>query len=197
MGCWGFRRKNSNVQYQAAFDLEYSDELKYQKEILISGLKLFEDIHGYKAQFFVPPNGPINNSLEEVSARMGIKYMSASKIQNEVFGDGKIKKRFHYLGQRNDHQQIYLTRNCFFEPSQVGKDWVDSCLSDINYTFRWKKPAVISTHRVNYIGSLVEKNRDNGLKQLNKLLGEILKYWPDVEFMTSVELGEIISEDNE
>ena len=36
------------------------------------------------------------------------------------------------------------------------------------------------------------ENKKRGLIQLESLLKEILKRWPDVEFKTSVELGEII-----
>ena len=69
---------------------------------------------------------------------------------------------------------------------------MDSCLSEIEISFKWKKPAIISSHRVNYVGGLSLKNRDNGLIQLEKLLIMITKKWPDVEFMTSNELGYLI-----
>jgi hypothetical protein len=35
-------------------------------------------------------------------------------------------------------------------------------------------------------------NRNKGLAQLNQLLQTILQKWPDVEFCTSAELGELI-----
>jgi len=66
-------------------------------------------------------------------------------------------------------------------------------MSDIDIAFRWKKPAVISSHRVNYIGRLRPENRTNGLKKLEALLQSIIAKWPDVEFMTSVELGDLIT----
>jgi hypothetical protein len=76
---------------------------------------------------------------------------------------------------------------------QPGRDWVDSCLFDISTAFRWHKPAIISSHRVNYIGALYRENRDNGLIQLEALLREIMKSWPDARFVTSAELGEFIA----
>ena len=118
--------------------------------------------------------------------------MSTHKIQKESLGDGKTSSQFHWLGQKNKIGQIYITRNCFFEPSQEGKDWMDNCMSDINIAFRWHKPAVISSHRVNYIGSLDIKNRDRGLNGLNRLLLSITTKWPEVEFMTSNVLGDLI-----
>ena len=115
--------------------------------------------------------------------------MSASKIQKEPQGQGKFKTKFHWLGQTNRHVQKYITRNCFFEPSDSSKDWVNSCLSDIELAFKYKKPAVISSHRVNFMGGLDKKNREFGNLQLAMLLKSITNKWPDVEFMTSSELG--------
>jgi hypothetical protein len=46
---------------------------------------------------------------------------------------------------------------------------------------------------VNYIGALDENNRTRGLKQLDELLSAVTKNWPDVEFITSDQLGDIIA----
>jgi hypothetical protein len=195
-GVWGFNNmKNlvSGISYQAAFDLYNPEDLSIQALSIKEGLALFEELFGYKAGFFVPPNGPFNNSLEKVAAEGGIRYMSASKIQIEPQGNGVNKKHLHWLGQKNKYNQLYITRNCFFEPSQEGKDWVSACLNDIATAFRWNKPAVISSHRVNYIGELNPKNRESGLKQLDQLLATMLTKWPDIEFCTSNELGDIMA----
>lgn len=192
-GMWGFITNpldDVKVSFQAAFDLEDINDLAFQENAIKDGLSLFKQLFGYSASFFVPPNGPFNRLLEKTAAENGIRYMATSKIQREPIGHGKTRKIFHWLGQKNCCNQQYLTRNCFFEPSQPGRDWVGSCLNDINIAFRWHKPAVISSHRVNYIGAIDPKNRDNGLKNLKKLLSQILQQWPDVEFMTSVQLAE-------
>ncbi len=196
-GMWGFNKPNPyGVSYQAAFDLESVEDLETQRDAIVTGLELFGNLHGYKAEFFVPPNGPINNSLERAAADNGVRFMSAAKIQREALGDGKTRKRFHWLGQRNKYGQTYLTRNCFFEPSDESKDWADSCLLEIETAFSWKKPAVISSHRVNYVGGLSPENRSRGLRNLKSLLQSILKKWPAVEFMTSSELGHLITSVN-
>jgi hypothetical protein len=193
-GCWGFKAETPfGIGYQAAFDVETPDDLLFHEEALRTGLELFKSIHGYSASFFVAPNGPFNNSLEKVTAENGIKFIGASKIQLEPQGMGQVKKRYHWMGKRNKYDQIYLTRNAFFEPNAPGKDWVASCLEDIHYAFLWKKPAVISSHRTNYIGSLDPKNRANSLEKLEELLRKVVSRWPDVEFITSTELGRIMA----
>lgn len=194
-GCWGFSNKHPyNIRYQAAFDVTEPGEVEIHHSIIRDGLALFEQLMGYRAAFFVPPNGPINNAVEKTAAENGIRFMSASKVQHEALGLGKTRRRLHYLGQRNNHGQLYITRNCFFEPSQAGRNWVESCLHEISIAFRWNKPAVISAHRVNFVGGLQEENRRNGLEQLGRLLQGILRRWPEVEFMTSDQLGTLMAD---
>jgi hypothetical protein len=192
-GLWGFvPTKYPEVDYQAAFLLGNSYELKTQERILKMGLVLFKDLFDYSAEYFVPPNGPFNNGLNKVLAENGIKFRYASSTQNETLGNGKSRRVIHWLGQKDKTGIRYILRNCVFEPSQEGKDWVDSCLNDIKIAFRWYKPAIISSHRVNYIGSLNPANRDRGLGELNRLLQTIIKNWPDIIFITTSELGKLI-----
>jgi len=196
-GLWGFvpdQNQLPGIYFQAAFLPGEPSEIEQHKKIIEEGLALFEKLFGYRAEYFVPPNGPFNNALNKILVENGIKYRSSSKIQNEPLGDGRKRKVLHWLGQKDKSGIRYITRNCFFEPSHPEKDWVDSCLNDIKIAFRWHKPAIISTHRVNYIGSLRPENRDRGLNQLNTLIKSIIKNWPDVEFMTTPELGKLIEQ---
>lgn len=184
---------------QAAFNIETLNDLPYLKSVIKNGLNLFEELYGYRSTYFVPTNGYFNNSLEKDLYENGIKYINTAKKQQEPLGNDKYRINTRFLGQKNELGQIYLTRNCFFEPSATGfevpsnYDWVNYCLKEIEIAFRWHKPATISSHRVNYIGFLHPENRERGLKQLTELLTKMLKKWPDIEFMTSVELGDMIA----
>ena len=81
-----------------------------------------------------------------------------------------------------------------FEPSEKpNKDWVNSCLTEINRAFLWKHPAIICAHRVNFMGGMDVKNRDINLRLFKQLLLEIKKRWPNVEFMSSDKLGDLIT----
>jgi len=110
-------------------------------------------------------------------------------------GRGKTgRRRRHFQGQRNAIGQRYLVRNVHFEPSSdLNSDWVRLALKDISIAFRLRKPAVVSTHRVNYMGGLQVSNRDRGVTLLKSLLGRVVKRWPDVEFLSAVELGDAMS----
>ncbi|HER40853.1 MAG TPA: hypothetical protein ENO10_06495, partial [Salinimicrobium catena] len=71
-------------------------------------------------------------------------------------------------------------------------DPVKYCLDNIEIAFRWNKPAIISSHRVNFIGSIIKENRENNLRLFFKLLKEIAHKWREVEFLNSEQLGDLI-----
>lgn len=195
---WGMTTQNEpdiGLEFQAAFDFSEPSDLVYQTDVIATGLGLFKDIFGYQASYFAPPNGPFSSGLERHLADNGIKYISMPRIQSEPMGQGKVRKRLHWIGKKNPSGLRIITRNCFFEPVVQGTDWVDHCLSDISIAFRWHKPAIISTHRVNYVGALYAANRNNGLARLSELLKRITREWPEAEFITTDELGKIINED--
>ena len=196
---WGYPKRINSFKpeksFQAAFDFDNLSELKTLDTIIIEGLALFYSLFGYHATCFTPPNGPLNSINEKTSSEQGIKYLQTARtFYNEPIGTGKTKNRFRYLGKRNPYDQIYFVRNCFFEPSELATfNWIDKCLNDIKVAFKFKKPAIISSHRVNYIGAINPENRNSGLSQLNELLKRILKTYPEVEFLTSSQLGDIIT----
>ena len=83
-----------------------------------------------------------------------------------------------------------------YEPTDSrGLDWVAFTVKQIEAAFRWKRPAVISSHRVNFCGHIDSKNRVEGLESLKKLLGAIIKKWPEVEFISASELGKMITKE--
>ncbi|MBJ7429172.1 MAG: hypothetical protein JHD28_09480, partial [Bacteroidia bacterium] len=194
--------RGSNLEplsdFQAAFDIDKPEDTLYLEDVLTEGLTLFKELFGYQSEYFVPTNGPFNNFLEKTLQTNGVKFINTAKKQIEPLGNNKFNTNIRFLGKKNNLGQFYITRNCIFEPSSFeytnNKNWVNDCMKEIEIAFRWKKPAVISTHRVNYIGNLVENNRIKGLQSLKELLTKMLAKWPDIEFMTSVELGKEIYE---
>ena len=63
-----------------------------------------------------------------------------------------------------------------------------SALQEIRSAFFWGSPAIVSTHRVNYVGGMDIRHRDRSFGLLDTLLKKILTNWPDVEFVSSDEL---------
>jgi len=182
-------------EYQGAFEIEFTSDLESQAEVLRTGTQLFEQLFGYKATAFTPTNGPFSSTLEPVLKECGINLIQTARvIYKEPLGNGKIKKRFRYMGKKNYLGQRYLTRNCVFEPNEnLGFDWFDFCMPRIEQAFKYHNPVIITTHRVNYTGFLNKENREKSLAELARLLKGILSKWPDVEFMTTAELGDLMN----
>lgn len=184
------------VGYTSAFAFTDFNENEYFKEIFRDGLNAFEKVFGFRAKYFVSPGASFNRLLEQTIFENGIKFIDKKMITPEPLGNNKFKKVVHYTGQRNRLNQIYMVRNCLFEPVQLPSapkiNWVKYCLDQMEIAFRLKRPAHIGGHRVNYSGHIEPSSREYGLSQLKILIKEILKKWPDVEFMTAVELGNLI-----
>ncbi len=51
---------------------------------MAEGLDLFESLLEYRAEFFVPPNGPFNLKLEEALSKGGIHYIMLDKKQKNL-----------------------------------------------------------------------------------------------------------------
>lgn len=185
--------KRNNLM--AAFDFEDYTEMKEQKNNISDGLKIFENIFGFNSTSFIATSYIWDSDIEENLNECGIKYLQGIPYQYIPDpGAEWYKRKFHYTGQKNKFNQVYLVRNAYFEPSMIkGIDTVGECLKRIELAFKWRKPAIIGSHRVNFIGSIEESNRTNNLKLLKKLLLNIVKKWPDIEFMTSDQLGDLIS----
>lgn len=186
---------DGDYNFMEVLDYNTPNDLKEMKESIAEGLAFFEKIFGFRAKSFIAPCYAWDSEIEETLSLNGVKYIQGLVIQSVPTGYfGKYKKKYHFLGSRNSYDQYFLIRNCFFEPS-ISKtpDPIGECLERINMAFRWGKPAVISTHRINFIGTLNENNRRNNLILLDYLLHRIIKSWPDVEFMTSDQLGDLIA----
>ncbi|HSW45149.1 MAG TPA: hypothetical protein VLM89_06220, partial [Phycisphaerae bacterium] len=92
----------------------------------------------------------------------------------------------------------YMIRNCQFDPILDvcgGGDSVERCMRQVAWSFRFGKPAVICSHRANYVGAIDAAHRAMGLGLLRRLLEAIVHAWPDVWFVTTPELGQMIEED--
>jgi hypothetical protein len=179
--------------YLAVFDEIGNDSILIE-QIVSEGLQIFKDIFQFSPKTFIAPNYIWGNQVEEVLKRNGIKYMQGSSTQ--ILPTIHEKKQGivkNYIGKKAKSGTGYLIRNVVFEPSsELNKDWVDSALKQIEISFNANRPAIIDTHRVNYIGSLNLKNRERGLQLLSDLIQGILKRWPDVQFLNSEKLAEKI-----
>lgn len=177
------------LQYYAPFDFEEFSQNTFFKDAIRDGLHVFEQVFGTQAQCFNAPGVPAHTSLEEELQKGGVRYIDSTFIKREHQGKGMFKYKLNYFGKTNTYGQRYLIRNCVFEPGLNLTNAVEQCLREIEIAFMLKKPANISSHRVNFCGHISPKVREHGLRQLQTMLQAIVRKWPTVEFVTAREVG--------
>ncbi|MGL2964113.1 polysaccharide (de)acetylase [Flavobacterium sp. RSB2_4_14] len=186
-----------NQKVVAALDFDLVSELSSINKIVTDGYGLFSSVFGFQSKSFIAPNYIWHPETQKTLKNLGVKYIQGSRFQNvPIINSQKYNRKFHFTGEHGNENQKYIVRNCYFEPTlSKTSNSVDECLKSISNAFFWNTPAVICTHRFNYVGYINEKNRDKNLPLLRELIEKIVTLWPDVEFMTTVELGELISND--
>ena len=170
------------------------DEVEKYEEAIGEGLRLFRRIHQYHSRSFIAPCYTWSNKLNKTLLENGVEFLQGSLAQKIPHKNAKgFIKRYHYTGQRNKYGQVYLIRNAQFEVSEnKDRDWVDSCLQQIALAFKYRKPAIVSVHRVCFMGGLNIHNRDHTLSKFRLLLKGIVTKWPTVEFMSTDQLGGLL-----
>ena len=193
LGCYAIdapTKEGHRRNLMAAF--EYENEM--QKDFILrsveEGMRQFEEVFGFRSTTLIAPRYVWNSDLEFEFNAMGIKYMQTTFYQQEPMAGG-YKNKYHFSGQLNKVTGMrYLVRNLFFEPSYNKKvDWVNKSFEKVQVAFRLNIPAVISMHRINFVGGLDINMRDNNLNQFEQLLIRIIKAYPEVEFLSSDELA--------
>lgn len=183
---------NRRANLMAAYDYDSKEELDYIKASIENGLKQFEEVFGFKSKSTVAPCYVWDHAIEEVFAQNSVQTFQGSYQQNCPVHGRAFKKKYRYSGQTNNLEQQYLVRNALFEPSiNSNVDWVSQCLESIEIAFKWGKPAIIGTHRINFTSRLDENVRMENLISMENLLSKILEKWPDIEFMDTTSLKEL------
>ncbi len=181
--------------YLAAFDFETKEEQEQLNVIAKESLEIFKEIFGYQSKSFIFPNYIWDRSLEKTLFENGVKYLQGNFLHRYILHNGKKgNMRLRCIGFTSKSGLINLSRNVHFEPTLNPKNnnSIKTAIKSIETAFVWNKPAIISAHRLNFMGSLHPDNRDRNLLLLKQLLILAQQKWPDIEFMSSDELGDLI-----
>lgn len=179
------------ISYNQAFSFWDESDLEAHKFILKDGLKRFENVYGYASLTFTPPAQQLHPFLYGFVGELGVIGVDRSRAELVHLGEGKFQKVYNRLADADLGETIKIVRNCVFEPTQTNIDWVNFTMKQIEAAFFWGKPAIVSSHRVNFCGNINPKNRERGIKDLKSLLKKIVEKWPDVEFVGVDEIAKI------
>lgn len=182
-----------SIGWTAAFSFwdPVTDTIRFP-EIMQEGLAAFEKVYGHKSKVFTPPAQQFPAHLEGELKNWELEALDRPFYQGKHLGFGKYKRQFASMGYKKALDRVELVRNVVFEPTNGNIDHLAKAIAQIEAAFRWNKPAIISSHRVNFCGHIDPKNREKGLGDLKQLLKAIVKRWPEVEFISAGELVEII-----
>ncbi len=184
---------DNRYAYMDAFNYASAADNSREKieRIVRDAVQLFTHLFGLAPQTFVAPCYVWNDALEEALRLNSIDSMQGGWYQWVPEGEDSLRKRVHYNGEFKGGQ-LHTVRNCLFEHSMFGSgDAVESCLKQMESAFRWHRPAIISSHRLNYMGRIEEANRGRGLRLLGDLLRRICRTWPDAAFISSGDLTDL------
>ena len=181
------------VGFTHSFGLWERAETVRHCEIIGDGLKLFEQVFGFRSKIFTPPAQKLHPELYPFVESQGVRAIDKPLHCLRRLHRERTVREFNTLGRRRGQGHVSLVRNVVFEPSNdPAFNSVGLALDQVAAAFRWRKPAIISSHRVNFCGHIEEANRRLGLDALRRLLQGIVQRWPDVQFISADELVERI-----
>jgi len=176
----------------AALEYENDDQKRFVEESISAGHQIFKDVFGFNSTTFIAPRYVWNDQINDRLLREGITHLQTVMYQ-QSFKNKQYETVFHYTGQKNRKCDLkYLVRNVYFEPSYGKIDWVKNAMDKIDLAFKFKTPAIISMHRINFVGGIDQNARGNHLNQFKTLLESIITRYPEVEFLSSDELAQLI-----
>ena len=171
---------------QATYD---TLDTEYQNDSILEGLDNFEQIFGFRSKSFISNNYVLAESSFETLKNKGVEVIQGMKYQKLPIEYSSKRRKLirRSYGEVDSNNNIkFSIRNCTFEPTEIG-DTVERTLQQIRVSFLLKKPAVISTHRINFTSRMSTENRDKNLKEFEKLLSRIIEEWPEVLVLSPME----------
>lgn len=188
---FGVQNTTRALNFLGAFEYQSDVDKKIIEKQTKEGLEEFRQIFGFHSKSFCPSQSIYGSHIFPILKDKGILAIQAG--QQFVPELDKLVKVDNLWGARTVEGLVFTRRNCTFEPYKGNSvNHVNECLKEIEIAFRWGKPAVINSHRINFTSRLTSDLRDKSLKDLDDLLMAIIKKWPSVEFINSAELAEII-----
>jgi hypothetical protein len=153
---------------------------------------MFKQIFGDIPLVAVPPTFIWTEEVENAWAGAGVTAVitPGSRFESrDESGRPATKGRAIYNGQLSEiNNIIYLVRDNYFEPS-LGHTAV-MALDRLSANTRLGRPTLYETHRFNFLGSEEKKNKT--LEELERLLNMALEQYPDLAFLSSIQLATIL-----
>lgn len=147
----------------------------------------FKNFFGFYSKTIIPPTFIFDVSLINTLKKNSITLVQSS---NRLQTTAKKNYRIPYFQKRKG--LYWSVRNARLDPHPEYKFYHEECLDTIGRVFENKSPAVIDFHRVNFAGKFARDYRNKTIQELKLLLDGIYKKWPDVKFIHTQKLNDIL-----
>lgn len=181
-----------NVSSTHSYAFHDPAEIENHKKDIIHGLDAFEKVYSYRSLTFNPPAQRLHKDLFQIALDNGVIGLDKPRTYKRHLGNGIYEDEKNLTGVDKSGSYVNFVRNCVFEPNDRKIDWVNYTFEQIKAAFFWKRPAIVSSHRVNFAGHIDPENRKMGLDMLKKLLKKVVAAYPDVEFIAIDDLCQVI-----
>jgi len=146
----------------------------------------FRECFGTSPQVVVPPTFVWSDTVEEAYARAGLEVLiTPGRRYPGRDSEGKLlpPDREETNGARRAGRLTTLVRDLYFEPALGHAS--EETEERILHKWSRREPALLETHRFNFLGEGLQPSLD----ALHRLLEQILERLPQVRFLTPVELA--------
>ncbi len=207
--------KDTNVMNTFKHQVVLTDSYEYDSDVAVKeqeknlkiGLERFKEIFSFVPTSTIAPSYIWQEETEKLFSENGIKIIQGKNYQEtERTLSDKIKgKVINIMGYKASDKtwQIdtgdynpaldvtYLKRNVYFEPEGLRdediKHGASGAYKQILHTWQNNEPAIIITHRINYV-NLDSSYVGTNIEQLDSLLSLLEKNHPDVCYVTEEEI---------
>jgi hypothetical protein len=193
--------KTMDDEYEYDVTADFSKVLSRME----AGVDKFEEVFGYAPKSTIAPDYYWPKKLEPEWARAGIEVVQGWRTQKESGEEpGKFTKAWRLMTRPMGHIKtkdgrtlVYLNRNAHFEPRGIPDEGTEfgmqEIMDDIRKAWRRNQPAIVSTHRLNFVhldGEIVTEN----YKQFEQLISNIIMAEPGVVFLTDYEVANLFKQ---
>ncbi len=202
--CWmkSSQPKFSSVQEYYNELGEWSSNLSYGEQLrdIREGLTIFKSVFGEIPRSAVAPFYVWQGKTERALGKLKFRVIQGKNRQYNVLGmrhkmdalDERIAGNLwpHAMGNFNRKWRIrYLHRNVDFEPGESPQAW-GRAYGEIRAAWSRGEPAIVSTHRINYV-DLEKQAVEANLEQLERLLASIQRNDPEAVYLTDWEVAQL------
>ena len=152
-----------------------------------AGADEFRNYFGFNSATIIPPTFIFDPGVTNILKMIDLKLIQSS---NRLVTSENRRIRFPYFQKRKG--MYWSVRNCRLDPHEDYNFFHGQCIDSMRNAFENQIPAVIDFHRVNFAGTFAPEYRERSLRELDLLLSETKKRWPEAKFIHTQKLNEIL-----